>query len=77
MLAEKAIKIKTVSQYMIPPQDERNVIKRQVMKEWQNIWEQTKLSKPIKHYKEFKFNHMRTQTLSTININSPKQLSGP
>jgi hypothetical protein len=26
--------------------------KKKIMTEWQNIWEQTKLSTPIKHYKE-------------------------
>jgi hypothetical protein len=52
MLAKRAVKMRTISQYVIPPQGQRNIIRRQVMKEWQNIWKQTKLLTPLKHYKE-------------------------
>jgi hypothetical protein len=51
-LAKEAIQIKIIIKYATPPKDQQIIIKMQIMKEYQNIWWQTNLSTPIKHYKE-------------------------
>jgi hypothetical protein len=52
ILTKEAIKKQAIIQYAITQQDQRHIIKMYLMKEWQNIWDQTKLTTPIKHYKE-------------------------
>jgi hypothetical protein len=70
ILAKEAAKMKSITIYAIPPQDQRCVIKREIMKEWQNIWEQSyqHLSSITK-----KSNRIWAQNRGTINTNFLEQ----